>query len=208
MMARCIRRSILAGFLCLGAFSSAYAEPARENNDAGQFDFYVLSLSWSPSFCAAAAERGNDRGPTPQCGRRPYSFVVHGFWPQYDQGIPEDCEVPAPRLIYNEWDRHGTCSGLAARAYFDTIRKAREAVKIPSQYGDLQEPLNVTPAAVEEAFIKATPGVSTNGMAVECDKKRLTEVRICLSKDLQFRDCADIARRSCRRDQLLMPPMR
>ena len=45
-------------------------------------------------------------------------------------------------------------------------------------------------------------------MAVGCDKKRLTEVRICLSKELQFRDCAEIARRSCRREQLLMPPMR
>src|SRR3984885_10370205 len=204
--------------------TAQYGGPAP-SGVPGQFDFYVLSLSWSPSFCAETAERYAGSSPSLQCGPRPYSFVVHGLWPQYDKGFPEYCEVPAPRLnrgivssmldlmpaprlIYNEWDRHGTCSGLAARAYFDTIRKAREAVKIPSQYGDLQEPLNVTPAAVEEAFIKANPGVSTNGMAVECDKKRLTEVRICLSKDLQFRDCADIARRSCRRDQLLMPPMR
>ena len=224
-MIGCVIRSVFAGFLTLAAFSSAFAEPARENNDPGQFDFYVLSLSWSPSFCAAAHERGNDRGAAPQCGRRPYSFVVHGLWPQYDKGFPEYCEVPAPRLnrgivssmldlmpaprlIYNEWDRHGTCSGLAARAYFDTIRKAREAVKIPAQYGDLQEPLNVTPAGVEDAFIKANPGLSTSGMAVECDRRRLTEVRICLSKDLQFRDCAEIARRSCRNDQLVMPPMR
>jgi len=111
-------------------------------------------------------------------------------------------------LIYNEWDRHGTCSGLAAQAYFDTVRKAREAIKIPPQFSDLQEPLNVTPAAVQEAFIKANPGLSAGNMAVECDKKRLTEVRICLSKELQFRDCSEIARRSCRRDQLVMPPMR
>src|SRR6202789_4213321 len=139
----------------------------RRQNDPGQFDFYVLSLSWSPSFCAAAAERGYERGASPQCGRRPYSFVVHGLWPQYDKGFPEYCEVPsprlnrgivssmldlmpAPRLIYNEWDKHGTCSGLAARDYFDTLRKAREAVKIPAQFSDLQEPLNVSPAAVEE----------------------------------------------------------
>jgi ribonuclease T2 len=81
-------------------------------------------------------------------------------------------------------------------------------VKIHSQFGDLQEPLSVTPAVVQDAFIKANPGLSASGMAVECDKKRLTEVRICLSKDLQFHDCAEIARRSCRRDQLVMPPMR
>ena len=217
-------RSVFAGSLFLASLSPALSEPAREN-DAGQFDFYVLSLSWSPSFCATAAERGNGRGPTPQCGPRPYSFVVHGLWPQYDKGFPEYCEVPAPRLnrgivssmldlmpaprlIYNEWDKHGTCSGLAARDYFDTVRKAREAIKIPAQFGDLHEPLSVTPAAVQEAFIKANPGLSAGSMAVECDKKRLTEVRICLSKELQFRDCSEIVRRSCRRDQLVMPPMR
>ena len=224
MMTNFFVRSVFAGSLFLASLSPALSEPAREN-DAGQFDFYVLSLSWSPSFCAAAAERGNGRGPTPQCGPRPYSFVVHGLWPQYDKGFPQYCEVPAPRLnrgivssmldlmpaprlIYNEWDKHGTCSGLAARNYFDTVRKAREVIKIPAQFGDLHEPLSVTPAAVQEAFIKANPGLSAGSMAVECDKKRLTEVRICLSKELQFRDCSEIVRRSCRRDQLVMPPMR
>ena len=224
MMTSFFVRSVFAGSLFLASLSPALSEPAREN-DAGQFDFYVLSLSWSPSFCAAAAERGNGRGPTPQCGPRPYSFVVHGLWPQYDKGFPEYCEVPAPRLnrgivssmldlmpaprlIYDEWDKHGTCSGLAARDYFDTVRKAREAIKIPAQFGDLHEPLSVTPAAVQEAFIKANAGLSAGSMAVECDKKRLTEVRICLSKELQFRDCSEVARRSCRRDQLVMPPMR
>src|SRR3984893_16985169 len=224
MMTNFFVRSVFAGFLFLASLSPALSEPAREN-DAGQFDFYVLSLSWSPSFCAAAAERGNSRGPTPQCGPRPYSFVVHGLWPQYDKGFPEYCEVsaprlnrgivssmldlmPAPRLIYNEWDKHGTCSGLAARDYFDTVRKAREAIKIPAQFGDLHEPLSVTPAAVQEAFIKANPGLSASSMAVECDKKRLTEVRICLSTELQFRDCSEIVRRSCRRGQLVLPPMR
>jgi len=224
MMTSFFVRSVFAGSLFLASLSPALSELAREN-DAGQFDFYVLSLSWSPSFCATAAERGNGRGPTPQCGPRPYSFVVHGLWPQYDKGFPQYCEVPAPRLnrgivssmldlmpaprlIYNEWDKHGTCSGLAARDYFDTVRKAREAIKIPAQFGDLHEPLSVTPAAVQEAFIKANPGLSASSMAVECDKKRLTEVRICLSKELQFRDCSEIVRRSCRRDQLVMPPMR
>jgi ribonuclease T2 len=45
-------------------------------------------------------------------------------------------------------------------------------------------------------------------MAVGCDAKRLTEVRLCLSKDLRFRDCAETAKRSCRREELTMPPMR
>jgi ribonuclease T2 len=223
-MLRFVVRSALAITLLVAAASAAWAEGSGQN-EAGQFDFYVLSLSWSPSFCAAAAERGNSRGPNLQCGVRPYSFVVHGLWPQYDKGFPEYCQVPSPRLnhtivssmldlmpaphlIFNEWDKHGTCSGLAPRAYFETVRKARAVVKIPPEYTDLQQALSVTPAAVEDAFVKANPGLSATGIAVECDKKRLTEVRICLSKELQFRDCAEIARRSCRREQLLMPPLR
>src|SRR3974390_1093204 len=142
MMTSFFFRSFFASSLVVVSLPAAFSEPAHES-DAGQFDFYVLSLSWSPSFCAAAAERGNGRGPTPECGPRPHSFVVHGLWPQYDKGFPEYCEVPAPRLnraivssmldlmpaprlIYNEWDKHGTCSGLAARAYFDPARKAHD----------------------------------------------------------------------------------
>ena len=217
-------RAALAVLVLVAAVMEAPAQTSPQN-EAGQFDFYVLSLSWSPSFCAAVAERGSARGPTLQCGARPYSFVVHGLWPQYDKGFPENCQVPSPRLyrgivssmldlmpaphlIYNEWDKHGTCSGLAPQAYFDAVRKARGVVKISPEYADLQEPLSVAQAAVEDAFVKANPDLPRDGMAIECDKKRLTEVRICFSKELQFRACPDIARRSCRRDQLVMPPLR
>ena len=186
---------------------TATAQDQREDTP-GQFDFYVLSLSWSPSFCAAAAERGRGRAANAQCGVRPYSFVVHGLWPQYDKGFPEYCQLPAPRLIFNEWDRHGTCSGQSPRAYFETVRKARAAVKIPAEFTDLKEPLSVTPGAVEYAFIKANAGLSAEAIAVRCDARRLTEVRLCLAKDLHFRDCPDIAKRRCNREQVTMPPMR
>jgi ribonuclease T2 len=220
-----VKRVVVSVACIFAAIASpAPAQDARQNNP-GQFDFYVLSLSWSPSFCAAAAERNATRSASEQCGARPYSFVVHGLWPQYDKGFPEYCQqpsprlyrgivssmldlMPAPHLIFNEWDKHGTCSGLSPRAYFETVRKARAAVKIPPDYVDLSEPLNVAPGALEDAFIKANPGLSASGIAVDCDNKRLTEVRICLAKDLQFHDCAEIARRSCRRDQVLMPPLR
>jgi len=116
--------------------------------------------------------------------------------------------MPAPHLIYNEWDKHGTCSGLSARAYFETIRKARAAVKIPPEFLNLSEPKTVAPAEIEDAFVKVNPGLNTSSMAVICNRNRLSEVRICMSKDLQFRTCEDIDRRACRRDQVTMPPMR
>jgi ribonuclease T2 len=116
--------------------------------------------------------------------------------------------MPAPGLIFNEWKKHGTCSGLAARAYFETVRKARAAVKIPEEYLQLSDTKMVTPAEIEDAFVKVNPGLSTQAMAVTCNRTRLSEVRICMGKDLQFRDCEDIDRHSCRRDQVSMPPMR
>ena len=116
--------------------------------------------------------------------------------------------MPAPGLIYNEWDKHGTCSGLGTRAYFETIRKARAAVKIPEEFLELAKPKMVAPEELEDAFIKVNPGLSASAISVTCDTRRLSEVRICMSKDLQFRACEEIDRRACRRDQVLMPPVR
>ena len=88
------------------------------------------------------------------------------------------------------------------------MRKARAVVKIPPQYMDLRAPLTVTPDEVEDAFVKANPGLSNAGIAVTCNRRRLSEVRICMNKDLQFRDCEEIDRRACRRDEVVMPPVR
>jgi ribonuclease T2 len=216
------RSLVLAVLIGLASSAGASAQDRRQNAP-GDFDFYVLSLSWSPSFCEANSERGGRQQM--QCGGRPYSFVVHGLWPQYEDGFPEYCEQPSPRLergimtsmldlmpapglIFNEWDKHGTCSGLGARRYFETVRKARALVKIPAEFIDLAESKSVSPADVESAFIKANPGLSASGVAVTCNRTRLSEVRICLSKDLQFRSCDEVDRQACRRDQVVMPPVR
>jgi ribonuclease T2 len=207
----------------LVAFAGGAKAQDRRQNAPGEFDFYVLSLSWSPSFCEESAERGG-RSQI-QCGGRPYAFVVHGLWPQYENGFPEYCQRPSPRLnrnivstmldlmpapglIFNEWDKHGTCSGLGPRGYFETVRKARATVKIPDEYLDLKAAKVVAPDDVEAAFVKANPGLSTTSIAVICDRTRLSEVRICMSKDLQFRACEEIDRRACRRDRVTMPPLR
>lgn len=211
--------------LNLPAATGALAQDRRQNAP-GEFDFYVLSLSWSPSYCEAASERGaNGKSQQIQCGGRPYSFVVHGLWPQYEHGFPNYCERPAPRLdrnivssmldlmpapglIFSEWDKHGTCSGMNARAYFEMVRKARASVKIPDELLELSEPKTIAPNELEEAFVKANPGLSNASMAVTCEGQRLGEVRICLSKELQFRSCEEIDRRACRRDKVTMPPIR
>jgi len=211
--------------LALAVISAGMASAQdRRQNTPGEFDFYVLALSWSPSFCEASAERGKSGRSQVQC-ERPYSFVVHGLWPQYERGFPEYCQRPSPRLdrnimtsmldlmpapglIFNEWDKHGTCSGLGARAYFESIRKARAAVKIPEEFLQLSEQKTVAPGDLEAAFIKVNPGLSSSAISVTCSGRRLSEVRICLSKDMQFRACEETDRRACRRDEVVMPPVR
>ena len=215
------------------AQSAQFGEPGAprrgqnqsQNNQPGAFDFYVLALSWSPTFCESVRERNGGRGNEQQCGERPYSFVVHGLWPQHERGFPAFCQVPAPRLdrnivntmldlmpsqrlVFHEWDRHGTCTGLAQRDYFEMVRKARIAVKIPERFQAIDEMLTVSPGEVVDAFVNANAGLSTQAIAVDCDSRRLREVRICLTKDLAFRACGEVTRRTCQRERLIMPPTR
>jgi ribonuclease T2 len=225
-------RSMIGAVLCccviaalVGAILARGHQGDARQNRPGQFDFYLLSLSWAPAFCALEGDRSAARRRQKECRNRAYGFVVHGLWPQYNRGFPEACQVPPPRLdraivaamldlmpeprlVYNEWDRHGTCSGLSARDYFATVRKARAAVTIPQEYQDLHQALVAAPAAVKDAFISANSGLRRGDIAVGCQGRRLTEVRLCLSKDLKFRACPDVVAHSCRRDELLIVPLR
>lgn len=197
----------------------------RRQGTPGQFDFYILSLSWSPSYCEAAEERSRHGANDRQCSGRPFAFVVHGLWPQYERGFPSYCQVPAPRLpraivddmlelmpsprlVFHEWDRHGTCAGLPPRAFFDRVRAARAAVNIPDNYAHVDRPIVVAPGEVADAFIKANPRLARDAISVSCDNRRLMEIRICMSKDLTFRSCPDVTRHACRRDKVVMPAVR
>lgn len=219
--------------IVLAAFVIGFAPAAaqqRPQGEPGKFDFYVLSLSWSPSYCDSVQERASEQRsnarPDQQCdGGRPYAFVVHGLWPQYERGFPSWCQVPAPRiprtfvdgmldlmpspqLVFHEWDRHGTCSGLSAQNFFAAVRQARSAINIPEAYAKLDRPVTVTPGEVMENFLRANPELSRDEIAVSCDRKRLTEVRICMSKDFALRKCPDVIEKACKLDKVLMPAVR
>jgi ribonuclease T2 len=116
--------------------------------------------------------------------------------------------MPARGLIFHEWDRHGTCSGLEPREYFNVVRKARARVKIPSTYTDTTVTLRVTPHQVVDAFVDANEGLTPTSITIDCDRTRLREVRICLSRDLNFRECSRDNEHSCRTESLVMPPVR
>lgn len=199
------------------------ARPADSRGTPGEFDFYVLSLSWSPTYCE---DQGRRAANEEQCSlARPYAFVVHGLWPQYERGFPRSCQVPPPyvpnrlvndmldlmpsrRLVIHEWKTHGTCSGLDAAGYFDLVRKARAKVAIPEEFHRLDAYRMIAPAELEDAFRAANPGLGPDMIAIDCDRRRLREIRICLSRDLAFRPCPEVDGRACRLQKVVMPPVR
>jgi ribonuclease T2 len=201
--------------------------PARAEGEPGKFAYYALALSWSPSHCAT---RNTGGGPNePQCvGDRPYSFVLHGLWPQYERGWPSDCQtgerpwvpdeiiremldiMPSKRLIIHEYRKHGVCSGLNVRDYFSASRKAYEAVKVPARFNNPQDVQTLSPEEIESEFLKANPQMTADMISVDCKDRRLRDMRICFTRDLKLRACGDNERQEklCNAQQIVMPPVR
>ena len=186
---------------------------AGAKNVAGVFDFYVLSLSWSPQHCAT---RRSPRPDDPQCGSgRSFGFIVHGLWPQYVTGYPESCTVPQPvapelaqrmlrimpglRLIQHEWDKHGTCSGLSSEQYFAQIETLWAGLQIPSRYLMPAEPLHTSAMALRAELLAANPALPADGssVAVVCQGEQLQELRLCYGKDFRPRACTATVADSC-----------
>ncbi|MFC7053891.1 ribonuclease T2 [Hansschlegelia quercus] len=202
-----------------GRQGSRSAGPAQATGD---FDFYVLALSWSPSYC----ERSGDRADPEQCGvHGPRGFVLHGLWPQYERGFPKNCRTtgrqptraqvegvldlwPGPGLVRHEWRTHGTCSGLDPVSYFALAREAVGKVVTPPSLERVSEDVESSPVEVERAFIAANPRLKPSMIAVQCDGGAMSEVRICMSKDLAFRPCPEVDRSACRASRVSLPAAR
>ena len=225
-MTRSVRFLAALFGLCLaslGVAAHAQYNTNQRGDVPGRFNYYLLSLSWSPSYCAE--EGMADRDPR-QCGRdRRFSFVVHGLWPQNERGWPSGCGsaerdapatlvtsmldiMPSPRLVEHEWDAHGKCSGLSAQAFFDLTRRVRNRVIIPAPYRAPSQTLVVSGAEVERAFISANPAMTPAMIAVQCDRARLREVRICVTRDGRPRACGSGVRDNCGPGKVTMPPVR
>jgi ribonuclease T2 len=184
---------------------------SEEAATPGQFDFYLLNLSWSPEFCATHSD-------SPECGHG-LGFVVHGMWPQDTNGnYPQHCGdapgptnpqadtdiIPTVSLVEHEWQTHGTCSGLAANDYFAEIHKAYAAVHIPTNIGAGSDANGVAPADLLARFASANPGYPAGSFALSCGNNQLTAVEICLTKDLSPEACQGV--RSCRANVVKVTP--
>lgn len=211
-MNRLLKTFVLAALLS----TPAYADGER----AGDFDYYVMSLSWTPTWCELD---GDDRN-SPQCKEnRGFGFTLHGLWPQYEQGWPSFCRTShrdpsrsqtnamaditgTGGLAWYEWKKHGRCSGLSAPDYFSTARSAYEGINRPEVLRSLTKELELPASVIEAAFLEANPDMQPDQITVTCKAGFIQEVRICLTRDLELRSCAaDVARDCTLQDAILQP---
>ena len=199
---------IIAGLAVLfAAGAAAYDndEPhAFKHAAPGSIDYYVLVLGWSPTYCL---KKGDDRGD-PQCNAdRSYDFVLHGLWPQYARGWPEDCYdgrrpwvpadvigemrdiMPSKSLIIHEYTTHGTCTGLSPEKFYDAARNLYGQVTVPASFDDPETQRFLSPETIEAAFIAANDWLKPDMIAVTCRRGKLFGVRLCFSTDLAPQAC-------------------
>ena len=201
----------------------ALALPAHaEGERAGDFDYYVVALTWSPNWCALEGDARDDD----QCdARHAYGFTLHGLWPQYESGYPSGCRsaerdpsraetgsmtdiMGSGGLAWYQWKKHGRCTGLTARDYFATARRAYGSVTLPDVFQRLNRSITLPAAVVEDAFVEANPALPRDAITITCEAGMIQEVRLCLTKDLFPRRCGDDVIRDCRIKDAVMAPVR
>ena len=150
---------------------------------SGEFDYWVLALSWSPSWCDA---EGDARG-SPQCdAARDHGWVLHGLWPQYHRGWPAFCPSP-----------HAPPS-----------RSAYDRVVRPPVFRGLTDPVRLPARVVEEAFLQANPEWEADMLTITCRDGRIREARLCLSREMEPVPCGRDVIRDCSLDDARFPPIR
>jgi ribonuclease T2 len=209
----------VAVFAALAVHARHHHPAANRSGQAGQFDYYVLSLSWAPTYCLTHADDSDE------CSGKGYGFVLHGLWPQYDAGgYPENCSTqfdlsdgatakgrtiyPSERLMQHEWQTHGTCSGLDALEYFNTADRATAVVKIPSAMQAPHSDQSLTAERIAGLFQDANSQLPAGAMTVACNRAELSEVRVCLTRDLQPRACGQGTHSNCPHVPLSIPASR
>lgn len=193
-----------------------------EGERAGDFDYYVMALSWSPNWCAQEGDARDEPECDAGAGR---AFTLHGLWPQNESGWPSYCRTTArdpsrvesaamadimggAGLAWYQWKKHGRCAGLDAPDYYATMRRAFSRVTIPAVFPKINKTLKVPAEVVEGAFLEANPGLRPDQITVTCRDGMIQEVRLCLTKDLAPRRCGADVIRDCRLKDAVLEPLR
>lgn len=189
---------------------------------AGDFDYYVLALSWTPNWCA---DEGDDRRDARCADGAGMGWGLHGLWPQYEDGWPSYCRTThrdptraetaamgqfmgSSGLAWHQWQKHGRCSGLSAQEYFIASARAMGKIKLPPVFDQLGKPVKLPASVVEDAFLEVNPGMTRDMVPVTCKARAVQEVRVCLTRDLEPRRCGADVIRDCTLKDARIDPVR
>lgn len=198
--------------------SPKHRKQKTEPNQQGNFDYYLLSLSWAPNYCA---DHPNDNSNECKTGNHK-SFVLHGLWPQSNEGQPPmNCQTASPvasdlvrhmleyfpsrGMIQHEWEKHGTCSGLSSQEYFAKVEQAFKSVQPPEQLKNLTSDKSLAPKDIDQSFADANHAPA-DAFRISCHAQELVGVEVCMSKDLKIQSCARSLRECPARSVLMHPP--
>jgi ribonuclease T2 len=224
-MKRTLPLVMLLVVLSLSFAGTGYAKHKKgqsqssSDNTPGQFDYYLLTLSWAPQFCAT---NPNGRSSLECSPSKHMGLVVHGLWPQYNNGSwPQDCSstppvsqstvnhmlpmMPDKSLIQHEWEKHGTCSGLSMKDYFGAIEKVYSGLKVPDEFKRPSDKAESNPGDIEAAFASANNAPKA-AFRVTCPQQDFSAVQMCLDKDFQYMACPT-TQKDCRANQIQVRPV-
>jgi ribonuclease T2 len=189
------------------------------NGQPGDFDYFLLSVSWAPNYCA-----GDPSDHSSECrAGAGKGFVLHGLWPQANSGpyiencgsaSPVSSEIvnymlnymPSASLVQHEWQAHGTCSGLSAQDYFNKVVQAFRNLQVPQAYQRVNQQEEGGVKDLEQAFA-ASNSAPDGAFRVSCHSGELVNLEVCLTKDLKYQSCSN-SLRDCSSSKVLIRPVK
>ncbi|MDH2998919.1 ribonuclease [Pasteurellaceae bacterium LFhippo2] len=186
----------------LGNYDTVMANDNLGQNKNADVDYYMLALSWSPSFCEIQRKKYDGGMPKHlqyQCGSgQQFGWVIHGLWPQsasarnpsqhprFCRGdlppVPEALiksymiESPGASLLQGQWEKHGACAFDNAAEYFAKQRELYLDLKLPSQdlnRKELFQWMRQNNAHIGNAYLRASKN----------------ELYVCYDKNWKVMDC-------------------
>ncbi|KAI5059578.1 hypothetical protein GOP47_0025897 [Adiantum capillus-veneris] len=189
------------------------------------FDFFYFVQQWPGSYCDL-----KQACCYPTTGKPASDFSIHGLWPNYNDGsYPSNCagssyesalisdlkeELQAywdtlacpsgdgEKFWSHEWEKHGTCSGLDERSYFEStlaLRKSIDLLAALQSAGIEPDDGSYEVEDVQEALKQAIghrPGLECNTNI--SGKRQLYQVYVCVDTDAStLIDCPIFPSTSC-----------
>ncbi|WP_318437042.1 ribonuclease T2 [Photobacterium leiognathi] len=192
-----------------------YSNSRKSCSTVGDFDSYVLALTWQPGFC----EHFSYKGTKPECNAindgklKITNLTLHGLWPNkascgtsygycdryarldLSRSTIKEIAPWMPNFYYQtkfgeyEWKKHGTCQTRNADDYFLTATKLVEKVDASPIGQFIKDNIgrNVSVSSFKKQLTSKFGSDAVDRISLACTQgKYLNEVRLNLGKNIDL----------------------